>query len=43
MIMSFRWYGKENDSISLQNIRQIPGMKGVVGALFDVPVGEALP
>ena len=43
MIMSFRWYGKENDSISLQNIRQIPGMKGVVGALFDVPVGEVWP
>jgi len=41
--MTFRWYGKEQDSISLQNISQIPGMKGVVGALFDVPVGESWP
>lgn len=43
MIMTFRWYGRENDSITLQDIRQIPGMRGIVGALFDVPVGEAWP
>jgi len=43
MIMSFRWFGSKDDSIFLQNIRQIPGMKGVVGALFDIPVGEAWP
>lgn len=43
MQMSFRWYGKKHDSIPLQYIRQIPGMKGVVTALFDVPVGEAWP
>ncbi len=37
--MTFRWYG-ENDSISLSHIRQIPGMTGVVTAVYDVPVGE---
>ncbi|WP_094604433.1 Mannonate dehydratase [Sporomusa silvacetica DSM 10669] len=43
MIMSFRWYGRNSDNISLQDIRQIPGMKGVVTALFDIPVGEVWP
>lgn len=43
MIMSFRWYGKKHDSIPLQYIRQIPGMRSVVTALFDVPVGEVWP
>ena len=40
MKLTFRWYGK-NDSISLNYIRQIPNMSGVVTALYDVPVGEA--
>ncbi|UOE62535.1 mannonate dehydratase [Priestia filamentosa] len=40
MQMTFRWYGEGNDSITLAKIRQIPGMKGVVWALHDVPVGE---
>ena len=39
MKMTFRWYG-ESDSISLSHIRQIPGMSGVVTAVYDVPVGE---
>ena len=39
MKMTFRWYG-EGDSIPLSYIRQIPGMTGVVTALYDVPVGE---
>jgi len=43
MIMSFRWFGEKNDSIPLQYIRQIPGMKGIVTALFDIPVGEVWP
>ncbi|PAD89025.1 mannonate dehydratase [Niallia circulans] len=39
MEMSFRWYGK-NDSIPLEYIRQIPGMIGIVTAIYDIPVGE---
>lgn len=41
--MGFRWYGSKDDSIKLQDIRQIPGTTQVVGALFDVPVGEVWP
>ena len=39
MKMTFRWYG-ETDCIPLSYIRQIPGMSGVVTAVYDVPVGE---
>lgn len=43
MIMSFRWFGEKDDSITLNQIHQIPGVKNVVGALYDVPVGEVWP
>ncbi len=43
MKMSFRWYGQQNESYPLQYVRQIPGVHGIVGALFDVPVGEVWP
>ena len=39
MKMSFRWYG-EGDPISLQYISQIPGMRSVVSAIYDVKPGE---
>ncbi len=39
MKLSFRWYGEE-DKVTLQNIRQIPGMQSIVTATYDVPVGE---
>lgn len=42
MKMSFRWYG-ESDTIPLEYIRQIPGMEGIVTAIYDVPVGEVWP
>jgi len=42
MLMSFRWYGRQ-DSIPLSYIRQIPGMKNVVSALYHIPVGEVWP
>lgn len=42
MKMTFRWYG-QSDSISLEKIRQIPGMSGVVTAVYSVPVGEVWP
>lgn len=43
MKMTFRWFGEKDDSISLSQIRQIPGVSGIVGALYDVPVGEVWP
>lgn len=43
MEMSFRWFGSNSDKITLEEIRQIPGVKGVVGSLFDIPVGEIWP
>ena len=42
MKMTFRWYG-EKDSISLDYIKQIQGVSGVVTAVYDVPVGEVWP
>lgn len=42
MEMTFRWYG-ENDPVSLEEIKTIPGMQGIVTAVYDVPVGEAWP
>ncbi len=40
MKMTFRWYG-EKDPVTLDMIRQIPKMTGVVTALYSIPVGEA--
>ncbi|MDR1623091.1 MAG: mannonate dehydratase [Synergistaceae bacterium] len=42
MILSFRWYG-DDDPVTLDAIRQIPVVKGIVSALYDVPVGEVWP
>lgn len=42
MKMTFRWYGYD-DKNTLNYIRQIPGMSGVVTALYSVPVGEVWP
>lgn len=39
MKLSFRWYGAE-DKVTLEQIRQIPGMEAIVTAVYDVPVGE---
>nr|WP_255666650.1 mannonate dehydratase [Halanaerobium polyolivorans] len=41
--MVFRWFGSNDDSVSLEEIRQIPGMTGVVSALQEIPVGELWP
>jgi len=43
MKMTFRWFGEGQDPISLHEIRQIPGMCGVVTSLLDMPAGEAWP
>ena len=42
MKSSFRWYG-ESDPVTLENIRQIPGMRSIVSAVYDVPPGEVWP
>jgi len=43
MKMTFRWFGEGQDPISLKDIRQIPGMTGVVTSLLDQAAGEAWP
>src|SRR5256885_16702264 len=40
MRMTVRWFGRD-DPIPLAHIRHIPGVSGVVSALYDVPVGAA--
>ncbi|HEX5126579.1 MAG TPA: mannonate dehydratase [Rhodocyclaceae bacterium] len=42
MKMTFRWYG-DNDPVKLEYIRQIPGVYGIVSAIYDIPVGEVWP
>ncbi|NMO94411.1 mannonate dehydratase [Paenibacillus lemnae] len=43
MRMVFRWFGEGNDTVTLDQIRQIPGVEGIVWALHDVPAGEEWP
>lgn len=40
MQMTFRWYGEGNDSVTLDQIRQIPGVEGIVWALHNKQAGE---
>lgn len=42
MKMTFRWYG-EDDPVTLEKIRQIPCISGVVTAVYSVPAGEVWP
>ncbi len=39
MKLSFRWYG-EDDPVSLRYISQIPGMRSIVSAVYNVKPGE---
>ncbi|MCB5955172.1 mannonate dehydratase [Enterococcus sp. CWB-B31] len=39
MKLSFRWYGRNNDPISLDYVRQIPAMEEIVWALHDKQAG----
>lgn len=43
MDMTLRWFGEGVDSVTLEQIRQIPGVKGVVTTLYDIPAGEVWP
>ncbi len=42
MKMTMRWYGHD-DPVTLSQIRQIPGVTGIVSAIYDIPVGESWP
>ena len=43
MQMTMRWFGDGKDTVSLEQIRQVPGVVGVVPALHTLPAGEAWP
>lgn len=43
MKMILRWFYGNDDSVSLKQIKQIPGVSGVATALSDVSVGEIWP
>ncbi|NLK12594.1 MAG: mannonate dehydratase [Candidatus Phytoplasma sp.] len=40
MKMTLRWFGKKHDSVTLEQIRQIPGVTGVITTLYDTKPGE---
>lgn len=40
MEMTLRWYGSQYDTVTLAQIRQIPGVKGVITTLYDTMPGE---
>ena len=40
MKMTWRWYGAGNDSVTLEQVRQIPGVEGIVWSLHDKAAGE---
>ncbi len=42
MKLTFRWYGP-SDRVTLDQIREIPTMSGVVTAIYDIKVGEEWP
>ena len=41
-MITFRWFGPR-DPVPLAYIRQIPAVRGIVGSIFDIPVGEIWP
>ena len=40
MQMTLRWYGSKFDTVTLEQIRQIPGVHGVITTLYDKQPGE---
>ena len=40
MKMTLRWFGSKFDSVTLSQIRQIPGVEGVITTLYDTVPGE---
>ncbi|MGB7999160.1 MAG: mannonate dehydratase [Anaerobacillus sp.] len=43
MNMTMRWFGEGNDSVTLDQIKQIPGVDGLVWSLHDLAAGEEWP
>ena len=40
MEMTLRWYGSKFDTVTLEQIRQIPGVTGVITTLYDTAPGD---
>lgn len=40
MEMTLRWYGSKFDTVTLEQIQQIPGVKGVITTLYDTAPGD---
>lgn len=40
MEMTLRWFGSKFDTVTLKQIRQIPGVTGVITTLYDTTPGE---
>ena len=40
MEMTLRWYGSRFDTVTLKQIRQIPGVTGVITTLYDTAPGD---
>lgn len=40
MQMTLRWYGSKYDTVTLEQIRQIPGVTGVITTLYDKQPGD---
>lgn len=43
MEMTLRWYGHQFDTVSLEQIRQIPGVTGIITTLYDTQPGDIWP
>lgn len=43
MEMTLRWYGSEFDTVTLEQIKQIPGVTGVITTLYDAVAGDVWP
>lgn len=43
MKMTMRWFGEGDDSVTLQQMKQIPNLQGIAGGLHHIPVGDIWP
>ncbi|MDY5932003.1 MAG: mannonate dehydratase, partial [Candidatus Ornithospirochaeta sp.] len=43
MQMTMRWFGDAFDSVKLWQIKQVPGVTGVITTLYDIPAGDLWP